>query len=135
MLAACGSYGLSGISPDQLAITRQIDGQDVEIQIIAKVVFTQVSDVGVAFADSFHTRGHILGTVKLAVDQGHGLDTLVIFYCDRKWFFTVSGSGWMIKHSWCLFVIQQSGLMFVLSVGRCGNAEYGEQGREYDCRE
>lgn len=125
---------MPGISPEQLAIARQIDSQNVEVQIIAKIALPQVRDVGVAFADPFHACGHKLGAVGLAVEQGYGLDTFVIFYCDREWLFIVRG-GWVIEHGRCLFVIQQSGLMFVLSVGRCGNAERGEQGGEHDCRE
>lgn len=124
---------MPGISSEQLAVARQIDSQNVEVQIIAKIALTQVRDVGVAFADPFHACGHKLGAVGFAVEQGHGLDTFVIFYRDRERFFIVRGG--MIEHGRCLFVIQQSGLMFVLGVGRCGNTECGEQGSEHDCRE
>ncbi len=39
----------------------------------------------------------------------------------------------MIEHGGSLFVIQRPGLMCVLGLGRCGNAEYGEQGKERAC--
>ncbi|MCF6256302.1 MAG: hypothetical protein L3J98_08125 [Gammaproteobacteria bacterium] len=41
----------------------------------------------------------------------------------------------MIEHGGSLFVIQQSGLVCVLGLGRGENAVCGEQGSEHDYRE
>lgn len=132
MLAVCRGYGLPGFPSDHPAVAGQIDSQDVKVQA---VMFTQVGDIGVAFANSLHARSHELGAVGFAVKQGHGLDACVIFYRNRKLVFIAGGGGRGIDYSWRLLVIQQLGLMFVVGVGRCGNAERGEQGSEHDCRE